>query len=188
MRHFLTQVTLLCRTAVALSTAALSTGCLVSEAPPLKGEELVSPRIVLSGVSPSPLFIVQTTSDTAATPFRAYFWSEDLNQQVVGYLYLDELTRDANLGGLIWDPGSLSDAEPRLMEILWADSRNQRPGCHIMIMTIGHLSDFDPVKQIPYPDAYERVAFVTWTVAHDLPPYEISLEDCPQLGVDQGMN
>lgn len=189
-----------------MALAALSTSCLVSSAPPLEGEEQVSPRIVLNNASPPPFSIVQTTSDTGVgedlvTTFQVDFWSEDLDKTeevdgeenenpIRGFLYLNYSHAEIPtvLGTQTLAGGSLSDAAPRTMAIPWNRNRNQPPDCYILTMIIGHQEDFDGGNQLPYPAALDRVAFITWVVAHDRLPHEITLDECPQLGQNQGMN
>ena len=186
-----------CRIAVTLGimTAALSTSCLVSSGPPLEGEEVVPPRIVILDVAPSPFSIVQTTSDTSIDPtnFSVSFWSEDLDlgaEAIQGFLYLNysHSRSPTVIGAAPLAGGSLSDAEPRIMKIPWDENRSRPAGCYIFTMIIGQQSDFSLSSQLPKEEARDRVTFVTWVVAHDTPPYELTLEECPQLGQNQGLN
>jgi hypothetical protein len=162
---------------LALSCASVS--CLISPPDPLEEKQQVAPYVVPNTITPSPLSYVES-----GRPFRVEFFSEDLNEKIVGKLYTNlDTARVRDLDSAPADAGSLSDPEPRVMELVWQDSASVAPGCYVVTMTITHASNYTDVKP-PMPIDPKKTAYVSWWVVHKMAPEDLTFDQCPAPAPD----
>lgn len=188
MRHFLTRLGTRAGALIVLPTALAFTtaGCLVGDPPPYEEPEVIYPRAIVNEAVPS-VFQRLDTSNDQVQPFIVPFVSEDLGERILAHLWLNYGQPDEfELGRWEVPAGTIDDLE-RSITINWTMNPTIPPGCYIITMLIGRSDDIDFSTQKPKEDRDDRVAFVHWTVAHGLPPHEITLQDCPPVYDTQGL-
>lgn len=169
-----------------MALALSSVSCLVSDPPPYEEPEVIYPRAIVNEAVPS-VFQRLDTSNDQVQPFVVPFVSEDLGEVIWAFLWLNyDQPDERSLGQTDAPPGSIED-EDRSISMRWDMNPQVSPGCYIVTMLIGRSEDLDFPAQKPKKDRDDRVAFVHWTVAHGLPPHEITLQDCPPVYDTQGL-
>lgn len=171
--------------ALPLASALLSTSCLIGPPDAIAQVERVPPRVIDELTVPTDLAYVTSTS-TEDLVFHVEFVSEDLGEDVVARLYLNLDTVDESLiiSGSA-GPGSLNDDQPRALNLTWFKNRSaqEAAGCYTITMTIGHEDAFskDGILK-PLPGG--KAAYVTWWVAHNIAPQDLTFDSCPSPGPD----
>lgn len=169
-----------------MALALGSVSCLVSDPPPYEEPEVIYPRAIVNDAVPLPFQRLDTSNDQEQT-FTVPFVSEDLNEKIWGILYLNyDQPNEFNLGLNEVAPGTINDEE-RSITIKWDMKPPVSPGCYMITMLIARAEDIDFATLKPKEDRDEDIAFVNWTVAHDAPPHEITLQDCPPVFDTQGL-
>jgi hypothetical protein len=153
-------------------------GCLIAPPDGLEEQQQVMPHIYVHLSDPSPFSYVQTSSDGPQPVFRASFSSEDLEEAVVGKLYLNlDHEEQRVIGSAEVGHGTL-EGGPREMLIPWELDRNRAAGCYVITMTIAVESNYSN-EAIPLPDR-SAADSVSWWVVHDMAPEDLTFDQCPQ--------
>ena len=172
--------------ALACGAPALTTGCLVADAPEYGPPQQRPPVINFEGVIPSPYDLL-VIEDQALRTFTVPVRSEDAGEELVGTLVVDWQQPPSQLQ--VHDreiPASSFDDVSRSYQAEWIPDIT--PGClHTLTALIMHKSNFDDGPDLPKPNVQWDVASVTWqlNVVSD-PDQGGVIVVCPNVG--PGMN
>ena len=173
------------RVQLPFTLALLSTSCLIGPPDQLDPLEQVPPRVITYLTVPTTLAYVTSTS-TEDLEFRVEFVSEDLGDKVITHLYLNLDTDGVSLLDTGSAPaGSLNDESPRPATLKWFKSKSaqEAAGCYAITMTLGYRDDYDD-DVLQQPVNRKNIAYVTWWVAHNIAPQDLTFDKCPPPGPD----
>ncbi len=164
------------RSLLPIAMLLLPTACLLPDPPDYRREQKTAPS--LTGIVPSPTEVLLVNSGDLID-FSVKVRSEDLNDQIVGQLFLNYLVEDRQEGAG-WEqllPGSYADA--RDLTITWKVPLRTTPGtCEQLSMVVTHGLNLYPRSHLPIDE--NDVAVVTWWLS--INDSEQTLGQCPRAG------
>ena len=166
------------------SSAALSSGCLVAEAPDYGGPQRTAPVIQTSSINPTPYELLEVHEGEPDRVFSFQVYSEDVNErlriafyqnyQLSDFRWLDDQSR----------PPSTLDKPHSVTYPLALNKLSD--GCRQLTMLVVHESTWDDVHDVPIPErALTDMSSVTWWVNVRPDPDDLSpttLYNCPTAG------
>jgi hypothetical protein len=167
------------RVVVVLSLGALSPGCLIGAPDELEGPQRLPPRALVDKAIPVVTQVVQTSRRGDKSQFNVQFVSFDLGESVLGRLFLNYPDPGPSLGSKLIPPSA--DDTPRELDIFWDQRREVAAGCYTVTLTISHVDNYS--QETLRPIDLDKTAFVTWWVAHDIPPQLVNLDECGGTGI-----
>jgi hypothetical protein len=170
--------------AVLLVSLLSTSGCLMPAPPELSDPERTRPYVHYLKVDPplgEPIQVNLSDIDSRVYPILLPFQSEDLGEDVAGYLHLVEPDNTVTLQ-------TNSDRSPagefstvRNIRMDWTVTLRD-PGCYRLIATLAHASSFGAGGRIPEEnlDDAEAVSWLANVYKDDAP--DVTLNECPRVG------
>jgi hypothetical protein len=160
--------------------SALSSGCLVADAPDYGGPQQTPPYIESSTITPSPYSLITVGENMPDQPFTFKVYSEDAGEKLVTAFFQDYGLVDLKpLEDQEHAPSTLD--QPRTISVLVNLNRIFPDGCHQLTLLVMHESTWNTATDRPDPNkAAHDVTSVTWWL-HVRPNASdpATLYDCP---------
>jgi hypothetical protein len=161
------------------ATLCLAPGCLIEEPPDLSAPTPHAPHPLVETAAPPLNAPFQTLSTDRNMTFQVSYLAEDFGDPVIGVLYLNYGSDNEGLLGQNSSSLPVEGSDGREVAVTWVQNLNEPEGCYKVTMAITYVSNTasDRLRSVIIEDA-ELASFVTWWVAHDIEPQNLSLNEC----------
>jgi hypothetical protein len=159
----------------------------VSEPLTLEDDERVPPFVAVEHSDPAPWAFIRKQPGAADLQLKLAFRSQDLGDEVVAFVYIDAVPGESTAPFDILSAAPGGFGEERTMEIavpeaaFYVEETQYSIGCHAVSVSLAHASNIDRRNVIIDKGLSTRV---TWWVEITAVPGEVSVAECPHLGVD----
>jgi hypothetical protein len=162
------------------AASALSSGCLVADAPDYGGPQQTPPHIESSTITPSPYALLTVVENMSAQPFTFKVYSEDAGEELVTAFFRDYTLVDEDpLDDRPHPPSTLD--QPRTISV--PIQLNVIPdGCHQLTALVMHESTWDRATDRPDPGkaAHDATSITWWLNVRPNRDDPATLFDCPR--------
>jgi hypothetical protein len=154
-------------------------GCLIDEPPDLSAPTPRAPQPLIESAVPPINQPFLTQANNRGATFQVRYLPDKTSDGVVAFLFLNYLAPNERFLGQTESSAPVEGSDALEIAVAWTNNNNELPGCYSVTMAITYDSNviFDDLRTVIIDDP-QLTSVVTWWVAHDIEPQNLTLDEC----------